>query len=84
MGLVSEKHGSFVYAELNETVEASTSSYSATGELLRYIYSMLVAWNHQNIPSKCLVDEFSFTEFSLKFYFIWLWLLIAIMKRCAK
>ena len=43
MGLVSEKHGSFVYAELNETVEASTSSYSATGELLRYIYSMLVA-----------------------------------------
>ena len=43
MGLVSEKHGSFVYAELNETVEASTSSYSATGELLGYIYSMLVA-----------------------------------------
>ena len=30
--LVSEKIGSFVYAELKKTVEAATSSYSAIGE----------------------------------------------------
>ena len=59
------KNGSFVYAELKETVEAATSNYSATGEFLRHIYSVLVAKNHQNIRSRCLVDEFSFTDFFL-------------------
>ena len=33
----------------------ATSSYSATGEFLQYIYSVLVAKNHQNIRSRCLV-----------------------------
>ena len=62
--LVSEKTEA-LYAELNETVEAATSSYSATGEFLRHIYSVLVAKNHQNIWSRCLVDEFSFTDIFL-------------------
>ena len=38
MGLVSGKMEA-LYAELNETVEAATSSYSATSKFLRYIYS---------------------------------------------
>ena len=59
------KSRSFVYAELKETVEATTSSYSATGEFLRYIYSVLVAKNHQKIRSRCLVHEFSFTDIFL-------------------
>ena len=48
-----------------EIVEAAASSYSETGEFLRYIYSVLVAKNHQNIRSKCLADEFSFTDIFL-------------------
>ena len=63
-GLVS-KTTEALYAELNETVEAATSSYSATGEFLRYIYSVLVAKNHQNIQSRCFVHEFSFTDIFL-------------------
>ena len=59
------KSRSFVYAELNESVEATNSSYSATGEFLRYIYSELVAKNHENIQSRCLVHEFSFTDIFL-------------------
>ena len=51
-GLVSEKTEA-LYAELNERVEAATSSYSATGEFLQYIYSVLVAKNHQKTRSKC-------------------------------
>ena len=47
-GLVSEKTEA-LYAGINERVEASTSSYSATGEFLQYIYSMLAAKNHQKI-----------------------------------
>ena len=45
-GLVSEKTEP-LHAELNERVEAATSNYSATGEFLQYIYSVLVA--HQKI-----------------------------------
>ena len=71
-----------LYAELNETVEAATSSYSATGEFIRHIYYVLVAKNHQKIRSICLVHEFSFTDIFLNS--IWLWLLIAFMKRCAE
>ena len=52
MGLVSEKTQA-LYAELNEKVESATSSYSATSELLQYIYSMLVAKNHQRVQSRC-------------------------------
>ena len=59
------KNVSFVYAELNETVEAATSDYSVTDEFLRYAYSVLVAKNHHNIRSKCLVDAFSFTDIFL-------------------
>ena len=83
-GLVSEKREA-LYAELDERVEAGTSSYSATGEFVQYIYSALVAKNHQKIRSRCLVHEFSFIDiFFSKFRFTWLWLLFAIMKRCAE
>ena len=51
-GLVSEKTDA-LYAELNERVEATTCSYSATGEFLQYIYSVPVANNHQKIQSRC-------------------------------
>ena len=59
--LVSEKTEA-LFAELNKRVEAATSSYSAKGEFLQYIYSILVAKNHQKIQSRCIVHEFSFTE----------------------
>ena len=63
--LVSEKTEA-LHAELNERVKAATSSYSATSffaiEFLQYIYSVLVAKNHQKIQSRCLVHEFSFTD----------------------
>ena len=61
--LVSEKNGSFVYAELNKTVEVATRSYSTTCKFLRYIYSALKAKNYQNIRSRCLVHQFSFPDF---------------------
>ena len=44
-GLISEKTEA-LYAELNERAEAATSSYSATGAFLQYIYSVLVAKNN--------------------------------------
>ena len=53
------------YAELNETKAAAPSSYSATGEFLRYIYFVLVAKNYQKIRTKCLVHEFSLTDIFL-------------------
>ena len=59
-GLVSEKTEAS-YAERNERVEAANSSYSATDNFLQYIYSVLVAKNHQKIRSRCLVHEFFFT-----------------------
>ena len=59
--LVSEKTEA-LFAELNERVEVATSSYSATGEFLQYIYSMLVDNNQQTIRSRCLAHEFSFTD----------------------
>ena len=87
-----------LYAELNERAEAATGSYSVTGDSLQYIYSVPVSKNHRNIRSRCLVHEFSFTDIfndfnivakQLKilcgcFHFIWLWLIISIMKRCAE
>ena len=60
-GLVSEKT-EVLYAELNQTVEAATGSYSITGDSLQYIYSVPVTENHRNIRSRCLVHEFSFTD----------------------
>ena len=80
--LVPEKMKA-LYPELNEGVEAATNSYSVTDEFLQYIYSVLVARNHRKIQPRCLFHKFSFTDIFLKFRFIWLWLLIAIMKRCA-
>ena len=59
-GLISGKT-EVLYAELNERAEAATSSYSAIGDFLQYINSVLVAKNHQKIRSRCLVHEFSFT-----------------------
>ena len=53
-----------LFAELNERAEAATSSYSATGDLLQYIYSVLVDKNHQKIRSSCLVYEFSHIFFN--------------------
>ena len=83
MELVSEKMEA-LYTELNERVDAATSSYSSTGEFLQYIYFMLPAKNYMKIRSRCLVHEFSFRDAFLKFLFIWLWLLIAIMESCAE
>ena len=60
MGLISEKTEA-LYAELNERVQAATSSYSATYDVLQYIYSVHVTKNHQKIRSKCLFYEFCFT-----------------------
>ena len=68
-GLVSEKTEA-LYAELNERVEAATSSYSATGKFLQYIYSVLVAKNHQKIRSRCLVHEFFFTDIFLNPFYM--------------
>ena len=51
-GLVSEKTET-LYAEPNERVGTATSSYSATGEFLQYIYSVPVAKNQQKIRSRC-------------------------------
>ena len=48
IGLVSEKTEA-LHAELNERVEAATSKYSATGQFLQYIYSVLAGKNHQKI-----------------------------------
>ena len=61
MGLVSEKTEA-LFARLNERVEAATTSYSATGKFWQYIYSMVVAKNHQKIRSRCLVHELLFTD----------------------
>ena len=44
-GLLSEKTEALC-AELNERAEAVTSSYSATDNLLQYIYSVLMDKNH--------------------------------------
>ena len=60
MGLISEK-AEVLYAELSERAEAATSSYSVIGDSLQYIYSVPVTKNRQNIQSRCLVHEFSFT-----------------------
>ena len=60
--LISEKM-EVLYDELKERVEAATGSYFATGDSLKYIFSVPVTKNHQNIPSRCLVHEFSFTDF---------------------
>ena len=49
-GLISEK-AEVLYADLNERTEAVTSSYSVTGDSLRYIYSLPVTKNHRNIRS---------------------------------
>ena len=52
-GLISQKMEA-LFVELNQRAEAATSSYSATGDFLQYIYSVLVAKNHQKIRSRCL------------------------------
>ena len=57
-GLISEKTEVF-YVELNERAEVATSSYSAPGDFLQYIYSVLAAKNQKKILSRCLVHEFS-------------------------
>ena len=68
-GLVSEKTEAS-YAERNERVETANSSYSATDEFLQYIYSVLVAKNHQKIRSRCLVHEFFFTDIFLNPFYM--------------
>ena len=47
-GLLSQKTEA-LYGEPNERVEAVTGSYSAAGDFLQHIYSMLVVKNHQKI-----------------------------------
>ena len=51
-----------LYDEPNKTAEAATRSYSAAGDFLQYIFSVLVAMNYQDIQSGCLVHEFFFTD----------------------
>ena len=41
---------------------AATICYSVTRDSLQYIYYVPVTKNHQNILSRCLVHEFSFTD----------------------
>ena len=53
-----------LYAELNKTTEAATSSYCVTGDFLQNIYSVPVTKNHQNIRSRCLIGGFSFKDIS--------------------
>ena len=48
MELISEKMEAF-YAELNEKVEAATSSYSAPGDFSQYVYSVLIAKNQKKV-----------------------------------
>ena len=61
-----------LHAELNEKTEVAPSSYSATTIFfLQYNYSVLLAKNHQKSRSRCLVQEFSFTDIFQK-YLLWL------------
>ena len=60
-GLLSQKTEA-LYTEPNERVERATGSYSAAGDFLQYIYSVIVAKNHQKIRSGCLIHQFSFTD----------------------
>ena len=60
-GLLSENKEA-LYAALNEEAEAGTSSYSATGNLLQYIYSTLITKNYQKIQSRSAVHEFFFID----------------------
>ena len=60
-GLDSEKTEP-LYAKRNKRLETATSSCSATGEFLQYIYSVPVTKNYQKIRSRCLVHEFSFRD----------------------
>ena len=64
-GLLSEKK-EVLYAEFNERAEAATSSYSATSNILQYIYSVFLAKSGQKNQSKCLVHKFSFTDIFLR------------------
>ena len=45
-GLISGKTEG-LYTKLNKRAEAATVSYSAIGDFLQYIYSLLVAKNHR-------------------------------------
>ena len=56
------KKRKLLYVEPNERAKAATSSYSAAGEFLQYIYFVLVAKNHRKIQSGCLDHEFPFTD----------------------
>ena len=71
--LIPEKT-EFLLAELNKRAEAATGGYSATGDLLQYIYSVLVTKDHQKFRSGSLVHEFSFKEGAaiLKKNYLWL------------
>ena len=60
-GLLSEKT-EVLSTELNESAEAATSSYTAAGNFLQYIYSVIMAKNHQKIRSRCLVYELFFKD----------------------
>ena len=54
------KSGSFVI-KLNERAEAATSSYSATGNVLQCIYSVLMTMNRQKSHSS-LVHKLPFKD----------------------
>ena len=60
--LLSEKKTEALYSELKKRAEGATSSCSATGDFLQYIYSVFVAKNGQKVGSACLVHELFFTD----------------------
>ena len=60
-GLVFKKMEA-LHVELTKRVEAATSSYSVAGDFSEYAHSVSTTENHQNIPSMCLVHEFSSTN----------------------
>ena len=85
-GLISEKT-EVLYAELNERAEAATGSYSVTGDSLQYIYSVPVTKNHcYFLTIIIMVTELLYQRKILCgcFQFVWLWLLLSVMKRCAE
>ena len=66
-GLISEKTEA-LYAELNKKTEALYAELNKRADttiilyFLRYIYSAPVTKHHQNNRSRCLIQEFLFTD----------------------
>ena len=95
MGLLSEKTKA-LHAELDERAEAAISSYSAEVDFaynicIRCLWLRIIR-RSMNFPSQIFFNDINhgYRAAILKksslwlLHFIWLWLLIAIIKRCAE